>query len=96
MTTTKLGLVFKIQLGVFGIVPPSQQFLAMLNQFKDVSVIKDKAGLKHYMVGAYPDLKSSTDAKEQMKKAGIKDVCVMAFYNGYYISNEEALKLLSR
>ncbi len=87
------GLVFKLQLGVFGSIAPDQAFMSTLNQFKDVVIIKDNAGLSHYLVGGYKDFASATAARDQMKTGGIKDACVMAFNNGRYISNADAINL---
>ncbi|HTA26446.1 MAG TPA: SPOR domain-containing protein [Bacteroidia bacterium] len=84
------GLVYKIQLGVFGSVAPDQHFMSTLNQFQDMKVVKDNAGLSHYLVGSYTSYKDATDAMNKAKAGGIKDVCVMAFNNGHYISNAQA------
>jgi len=89
----KSGLVFKVQLGVFSNASPDQNFMSLLNQFKDVSIIKDRAGLNHYLVGSYGDYQSASSERDQVKAAGFKDACVMAFYNGYYISMPEAMSL---
>lgn len=87
------GLVFKLQLGVFGAVAPDQAFMSTLNQFKDVVIIKDNAGLTHYLVGGYKDFASATAARDQLKTGGVKDACVMAFNNGRYISNADAIAM---
>jgi hypothetical protein len=84
------GLVYKIQLGVFGNIAPDQHFMSVLNQFQDLKIVKDNAGLSHYLVGSYSDFKSANAARDQAKAGGIKDVCVMAFSNGHYISNTQA------
>jgi hypothetical protein len=84
------GLVYKIQLGVFGSVAPDQQFMSTLNQFQDMKIVKDNAGLSHYLVGSYSSYKDAIAARDQAKAGGIKDVCVMAFNNGHYISNTQA------
>ncbi len=87
------GLVFKLQLGVFGATAPDAAFMSRLSQFKDVIVIKDNAGLSHYLVGGYKDFTSATTARDQMKTSGVKDACVMAFNNGRYISNADAINM---
>lgn len=87
------GLVYKLQLGVFGTTAPDQNFMSTLNQFKDVVIIKDNAGLNHYLVGSYSDFAGATAARDQLKTGGIKDACVMAFNNGRYISNNDAQNL---
>lgn len=84
------GLVYKIQLGVYGSVAPDQHFMSTLNQFQDLKVVKDNAGLSHYLVGSYTSYKDAADAMNKAKAGGIKDVCVMAFNNGHYISNAQA------
>jgi hypothetical protein len=87
------GLVYKIQLGVFGTAAPDQNFMSTLNQFKDLKIVKDNSGLSHYLVGSYTSFKDANAARDQAKQGGIKDVCVMAFNNGHYISNAQAVSL---
>ncbi len=86
------GLVFKLQLGVFG-VPPDQTFMSMINQFQDLVIVKDNAGLSHYMIGSYSDFASANAAMDKMKASGVKEACVMAFNNGHYISNADAMNM---
>ncbi len=60
--------------------------MSLLNQFEDVSIIKDKQGLTHYVVGSYGGFQGAVNARDQAKLAGAKDASVVAFTNGEFSS----------
>jgi len=94
MTGTASGLVFKIQLGAFSNTP-DQTFMSMFKKLPGGSVVKDNAGLSHYLSGSYNDLQSATTARDAAKAKGINTV-IKAIYNGQFISMSEAMNILKK
>jgi hypothetical protein len=85
---------FKVQVGVFKNEPPSdkQEIFAKL---KNVSKESTSAGLIRYVVGNYSSYSAAQAAKADLSKTpGLEDAFVVAFYNGQYISIQEAQELL--
>jgi hypothetical protein len=94
-TASSAGLVFRMQFGVFKYsAPPSKGFLKVFDQFPEHTIIRDKAGLDHYIAGNFTDLKSANEALQSAKTIGAKDVVLMPFYNGVPISNTRAQQIL--
>jgi hypothetical protein len=58
----------------------------MLNQYPDVTVIKDNLGLTHYLIGSDTSFKDAVNSRAQAKLAGAKEATIMAFNDGNYVS----------
>lgn len=87
-------VTFKVQVGVFKSEPPADK-LAKYEKMKNVSKEATPTGLTRYTVGPFNDYASAQAAKENMiKNIGIEDAFILAFFNGEYITIQEALELL--
>ena len=86
-------VTFKVQIGVFKNEPPADK----QEQYKKIKGVKKEttsAGLNRYTAGAFNDYKSAEALKaEIMRTTGITDAFVIAFFNGEYISIQEAIEL---
>ncbi len=51
-------------------------------------------GFTRYYIGEFKDLKSATDFKDQLKKSGFEDACIVAYKNGDRITIKESLNIL--
>lgn len=51
-------------------------------------------GFTRYYMGEFRDLKSATDFKEQIRKSGFEDACIVAYKNGDRITIKESLTIL--
>ena len=51
-------------------------------------------GFTRYYMGEFRDLKSANDFKEQLKKCGFEDACIVAYKNGDRITIKESLTIL--
>lgn len=87
-------VTFKVQVGVFKSEPPADK-LAKYAKVKGVSKEVTPTGLSRYTVGPFSDYASAQAAKEDLiKNIGIEDAFILAFFNGEYITIQEALELL--
>lgn len=51
-------------------------------------------GYTRYYIGEFKDLKSANEFKEQLKKSGFEDACIVAYKNGDRITIKESLNIL--
>ncbi len=87
-------VTFKVQIGVFKNEPPAEK-LAKFEKVKGVSKETTPTGLNRYTVGPFADYASAQSTKESLiKDIGIDDAFILAFFNGEYITIQEALELL--
>ena len=87
-------VTFKVQVGVFKSEPPADK-LAKFEKIKGVSKETTPTGLNRYSVGPFADYASAQASKENLiKNIGIDDAFILAFFNGEYITIQEALELL--
>lgn len=87
-------VVFKIQVGIFKSEPPADK-QAVYAKMNNVSKEMTATGLSRYVVGSYNDYGAAQKAKADIaKQYGLEDAFVVAFFNGEYISIQEALELL--
>ncbi|MFL5763439.1 MAG: SPOR domain-containing protein [Bacteroidia bacterium] len=93
-TVDKKLVTFKVQVGVFKSEPPADK-LAKFEKIKNISKETTPTGLNRYTIGPFKDYASAQAAKNDMiKNIGIDDAFVLAFFNGEYITIQEALELL--
>lgn len=93
-TVNKKLVTFKVQVGVFKAEPPADK-LAKYEKVKGVSKEVTPTGLNRYTVGPFSDYASAQAAKDNLiKNIGIEDAFILAFFNGEYITIQEALELL--
>lgn len=88
----KALVVFKVQVGVFKNEPPADK-QEMYSKVKGISKEMTSSGLSRYVAGSFNDYKSAVALKNDLVKQGITDAFVIAFFNGEYISIQEALEL---
>ncbi len=87
-------VTFKVQVGVFKNEPPADK-LAKYENVKGLSKETTPTGLNRYTVGPFADYASAQAAKENLiKNIAIEDAFILAFFNGEYITIQEALELL--
>ncbi len=85
---------FKVQIGIFKSEPPADK-LAKYEKVKGMTKETTPTGLNRYCVGPYSDYTAAQAAKENLiKNIGIEDAFILAFFNGEYITIQEALELL--
>jgi hypothetical protein len=85
-------VIFKVQVGVFKNEPPADK-KAVFNSINGLTKETTSAGLTRYVAGAFPDYKSAEAMKASLIKNGVADAFVIAFFNGEYISIQEAIEL---
>ena len=87
-------VVFKIQVGVFKNEPPADK-AAKYAKIKNITKETTPTGLNRYTVGPFSDYAAAQSAKNDLiKNGGIEDAFILAFFNGEYITIQEALELL--
>lgn len=86
-------VVFKIQVGIYRDQPPAD-IQAKYNKITGVKRELTTLGLNRYIVGEFNDYKSAEKMKNEMIKKGLSDSFVISFFNGQYITVQEALELL--
>jgi hypothetical protein len=84
---------FKIQVGVFRSEPPADR-QAKFDKIKGITKEMTPTGLNRYTIGPFSDYAAAQAAKNEMIKNGIEDAFILAFFNGEYITIQEALELL--
>ncbi|MCW3070115.1 MAG: hypothetical protein JWO44_5 [Bacteroidetes bacterium] len=88
----KTLVIFKVQVGVFKNEPPADK-QAQYSQLQGLTKEQTSAGLNRYVVGSFADYKSAEALKAELVKKGLGDAFVIAFFNGEYISIQEAIEL---
>jgi cell division protein FtsN len=86
-------VTFKIQVGVFKNEPPPEK-AAKFQSVKGISKEITPTGLNRFTVGPFSDYAAAQSAKNELVKNGIDDAFILAFFNGEYITIQEALELL--
>jgi cell division protein FtsN len=87
-------VTFKVQIGVFKSEPPADK-QTKFEKVKGITKEVTATGLNRYTVGPYTDYTSAQNAKNDLvKNIGIEDAFILAFFNGEYITIQEALELL--
>ena len=92
-TVNKKLVTFKIQVGVFKNEPPPEK-VAKFQSVKGISKEITPTGLNRFTVGPFSDYAAAQSAKSELVKNGIDDAFILAFFNGEYITIQEALELL--
>jgi hypothetical protein len=93
-TVDKKLVTFKVQVGVFKNEPPADK-LAKFEKVKGINKEVTPTGLNRYTIGPFKDYASAQAAKNDMiKNIGIEDAFILAFFNGEYITIQEALELM--
>jgi hypothetical protein len=85
-------VVFKVQVGAFKNEPPAEK-QEQFSKVKGLSKEVTSAGLNRYVAGGFNDYKSAEALKQELIKNGLTDAFVIAFFNGEYISIQEAIEL---
>jgi hypothetical protein len=85
-------VVFKVQVGVFKNEPPADK-QEQYNKVKGLVKESTPTGLTRYVAGSFNDYKSAEALKAELIKSGLTDAFVIAFFNGQYISIQEAIEL---
>jgi len=85
-------VAFKVQIGVFKNEPPSDK-QEQFNKVKGLAKEITPSGLTRYVAGSFNDYKSAEALKAELIKNGLSDAFVIAFFNGQYISIQEAIEL---
>lgn len=86
-------VVFKIQVGVFKNEPPADK-QAKYKALKDkVSEETTSTGLIRYTIGETNDYNEAQKLRNKMHDSGLDDAFIIAFFNGQYITIQEALEL---
>jgi cell division protein FtsN len=85
-------VIFKVQVGAFKNEPPSEK-QAQFAKVKGITKEVTAAGLNRYVAGGFNDYKSAEAYKAELVKNGITDAFVIAFFNGEYITIQEAIEL---
>ncbi|MCW3083743.1 MAG: hypothetical protein JWP12_1109 [Bacteroidetes bacterium] len=88
----KALVIFKVQVGVFKSEPPADK-QEQYNKVKGITKEATSTGLNRYTAGSFNDYKAAVALKNELVKNGITDAFVVAFFNGEYISIQEALEL---
>jgi len=78
--------------GVFKNEPPADK-QDIYNKVKGITKESTSSGLNRYVAGSFNDYKSAVALKNQLVQQGLGDAFVIAFFNGEYISIQEALEL---
>ncbi len=89
----KKSLVFKVQIGVYKNEPPADEQAKYKTLKETVQQESTSTGLIRFTVGNTNDYKEAMSLKNKMKQRGLGDAFVIAFYNGQYITIQEALEL---
>lgn len=86
-------VVFKIQVGVYKNAPPpeKQEKYTALKSLLETETTS--TGLTRYTVGSTNDYKEAQKLRNQMRDAGLEDSFIIAFFDGQFISIQEALEL---
>ena len=93
-TVNKKLVTFKIQIGIFKSEPPADK-ATKFEKVKGLTKETTPTGLNRYIVGPFADYASAQTAKNDLiKNIGIEDAFILAFFNGEYITIQEALELL--
>ncbi len=85
-------VVFKVQVGIFKGEPPEDMksnFSKLKGLVKETTV----TGLNRFVLGSYSSYNEASNKKDELVKAGIKDAFIIAFFNGQYITVQEAIEL---
>ena len=85
-------IVFKVQIGIFKGAPP-EELKAKYDAIGGVKRESTITGLTRYIKGEFNDYKAASKLKEEIAAKGIPDAFVIAFFNGQYITVQEALEL---
>lgn len=87
-------VTFKIQVGVFKGEPPTQISFKYKKVIEGVQSEPTEDGLTRYFVGSSNNYEEMVKLKGKMKTYGIDDAFVIAYFNGHYITAQEALELI--
>jgi len=90
---SKKSVVFKVQVGVFKNEPPADKQAKYKEIKGGVQQETTSTGLIRYTTGSTNDYAEAQKIKNKMKALGIDDAFVIAFFNGQYITIQEALEI---
>lgn len=88
----KSKVVFKVQVGVYKGDPPADKMIKLL-KLGEVKREITPTGLYRYVIGEFSDYNKAQALKEQFVSKGIDDAFVIAFFNGQFISVQEAIEI---
>lgn len=86
-------VVFKIQVGVFKNEPPAEKQSKYKSLKDKVDQETSSTGLIRYTVGNTNNYNEAQKLRNKMQASGLDDAFIIAFFNGQYISIQEALEL---
>lgn len=85
-------IVFKIQVGIFKSEPPAE-VQNKYNKLKGIEKETTITGLSRFVIGNYNSYNEAVKKKDELIKGGLSDAFIIAFFNGQYITVQEALEL---
>lgn len=88
----KALVIFKVQVGVFKSDPPADK-QEIYTKVGGITKETTSSGLNRYVAGSFNNYKSAVALKNQLSQQGLGDAFVIAFFNGEYISVQEAIEL---
>jgi septal ring factor EnvC (AmiA/AmiB activator) len=83
------GLIFKVQIGAFQYFNINQ-YLSETQNFEG----ETRDNLNKYTIGKFKDYNMADAFKKDIRKMGIKDAWIVAYYDGVRIDMKEAMKRL--
>jgi hypothetical protein len=86
-------IVFKVQIGVFKNEPPAEKQTKYKSLKETVGQENTAIGLVRYTVGNTNNYNEAQKLRNKMQDAGLDDAFIIAFFNGQYITIQEALEL---
>jgi len=91
--TDKKLLIYKVQIGIFKNDPPDDK-LELFSKIPDVRGEKTASGITMYTVGAVNSYKQAEALRVKMAtQYNFPDAFIIAYYNGAFISVQEAMEL---
>lgn len=87
-------IVFKVQVGIFKNEPPSNVKVKFDKISGGVKKEITTTGLSRFVVGSFNSYNDAVKKKDSLVNSGIDDAFIIAFFNGQYITVQEALELL--
>jgi len=90
---SKSAVVFKVQIGVFKNQAPPEKTAKYRTLKETVDEENTSTGLTRFTVGNTNSYNEAVNLKNKMVELGLDDSFVIAFFNGQYITIQEALEI---
>ncbi len=90
---SKQSVVFKVQVGVYKGMPPAEKQALYKSLNEPVGQEYTSSGLTRFIVGNTNDYNEALKIKNRMNQKGIDDAFIIAYFNGQYITIQEALEI---